>query len=65
MVKNHTCKFLVSKSQLDQIRSEAKAKGYINISPYLRDLALKYNLTIEQKIIETHLIAKKIMELLE
>ena len=63
MVKNQVCKFLVSKSQLDQIRSEAK--GYINISPYLRDLALKYNLTIEQKIIETHLIAKKIMELLE
>jgi len=65
MVKNHTFRFRITKTQFEQIRIDAQAEGYLTIAPYLRDLALKRRGFIESKIIETHQLVKRIQEVLE
>ncbi len=61
MVKNHVCKFLVSQSQMEKIRNDARANGYISVSPYLRDLALQKSGFIEAKLIEINENVKKLL----
>lgn len=65
MANNHTCKFRVSRAQFEQIQQDAQAKGYVRIAPYLRDLALEKNRFIESKILETHQMVQKILEVLQ
>ena len=65
MARNHTCKFKVSNAQLERIRANALAKGYVRIAPYLRDLALEKSKIVEDQICETHELAKKIWEALK
>ncbi|MBU0470137.1 MAG: hypothetical protein KKA62_01525 [Nanoarchaeota archaeon] len=65
MVKNHTFRFRITKTQFEEIRQEAKVQGYLTIAPYLRDIAFNKNRFIESKIIETNVLVKKIMEMLQ
>ena len=65
MARNHTCKFKVSNAQLERIRQDALAKGYVRIAPYLRDLALEKSRVVEDQIYETYQIVKKISEALK
>lgn len=60
MVKNHTFRFRVTGIQFEQIRNEALAQGYVKVAPYIRDLALGRNRLIEEKIIETNKLVKKL-----
>lgn len=62
MVRNHTFRFRVTKTQFERIKSQAEAKGHVNIASYLRDLALQRNDLIESKIIETNELVKQIHE---
>ncbi len=62
MPKNHCCKFLVTKNQMEVIRLEARTKGYKKVSPYLRDLALHKNRAMEEKIVEIHKMLKLLLE---
>lgn len=65
MPKNHILKFRITKNQLEQIRNEAQAKGYVAVASYLRDLALKRSGFIESKIVETNENVKKILGALQ
>ena len=65
MVQNHTFRFRITKTQFEQIKQEAKGKGYVTVASYLRDLALKRNDLIEQKILETNIIVKEIRQRLQ
>ena len=60
MVKNHTFRFRVTKTQFEQIRSEALAQGYVKVAPYIRDLVLGRNRFIEEKIVEIDKLVKKL-----
>lgn len=65
MARNHTCKFKVSEAQLERIRLDAQARGYVRIAPYLRDLALEKSRVVEDQIHETNQLVKKIWETLK
>lgn len=54
MAKNRDIRIRVTKDQLDRIRMNAQAKGFKNVSVYLRFLSLEHNNYIEDKIRETH-----------
>lgn len=58
------CRFLVSSSQLEKLKLEAKEKGYLNLSQFFRDQVLNRNQFLEFKIIETNQLIKKILEVL-
>lgn len=62
MVRNHTFRFRVTKSQFERIKNQAEEKGYVHVASYLRDLALERNNLIETKIIETNELVKQILE---
>ena len=62
MVQNHTFRFRITKSQFEQIKQDAKSKGYVTVASYLRDLALKRNNLIEEKILETNIMVKNIQQ---
>ncbi len=49
----------VTKPQLEQVRAEALARGYVTIAAYIRDLALNNRRLIEAKIIETSRLVTK------
>ncbi len=65
MVKNHSFRFRVTKSQFEQIKEQAKAKGYVTIAPYVRDLVLQKDGFFEARIIETNQLAKEILKRLQ
>ena len=65
MARNHLCKFRVSEAQLERIRADALAKGYVSIASYLRDLALERSHIVENQIQETNQIVNKIWEKLQ
>lgn len=54
MVKNKTIQIRVTKNQHERISNNAKAKGFVTISAYLRDLALNSDSNIERKIDEIY-----------
>ena len=54
MVSNHIVKFLVTKDQLERIRTNASAKGHKTLSSYLRDVALNRGVFIEKLLLEIH-----------
>jgi len=58
MVKNKTIQIRVTKNQHERIPNNARAKGYVSIYSYLRDLGLNHDSNIERKIDE---IYKKII----
>lgn len=60
--KNHMIIVRVSKEQHQLIFNNAKAKGYLNASSYMRDLALDKSLVVEMKIHENNKILKEILE---
>ena len=64
MVKNHTFRFRVTKSQFEKIKQEALVKGHLTVAPYVRDLALNHTDFIESKIIENNQMLKKLLEVL-
>ncbi len=55
---------MVSALQMEKIRQQAHENGYVKVAPYLRDVALNRNQFIEEKIIETNQLVKKILEVL-
>ena len=65
MVQNHTFRFRVSKAQYDKVKQEAKSRGYVRLAPYIRDIMLDRNQLIEEKIIETNNMVKKILEAIQ
>lgn len=52
----------VTKDQLDRIKLNAQAKGFKNISSYMRYLCLEYNQHVESKTIETNKMLKEMVE---
>lgn len=65
MAKASLMKFRVSVEQRDKITNEARKRGYYYTANYLRDMALQNNITIENKIIETNIVVKRILESLK
>mgnify|MGYP001558369815 CR=1 FL=1 len=63
MAKTGLITFRVSAEEHERIKNEAKSQGYSAVSSYIRELALKRNLFIETKILETNTLIKKMMEL--
>ena len=64
MAKTHVIKFGVTKAQREKIESDAQANGYVFLAQYLRDLTLKNNGLVEQKILETNESVKRLLEVL-
>ena len=62
MPKNRLCRFLCSEYEYELIKAEAKSRGYKHLSAYVRDLAIRHNRAIEDKIIETHKLVKMLVE---
>jgi len=54
MAKTKFIQIRVTKSQFEQIKNNAYAKGFINISAYIRKLALEQNSLFERKINEMY-----------
>lgn len=54
MVKNKTIQIRVTRDQHERIMSNAKAKGYVSISSYLRDLGLNHDSNMEKKVDEIY-----------
>lgn len=54
MNKTRTIQFRVTRDQYERIINNARAKGYLNISAYLRDLALNKDLVFEKKFNELY-----------
>lgn len=49
----------VTQSQYERIKNNAQAKGYKNISQFIRNLALEHSLTFESKFNEMYNIITK------
>jgi len=62
MPQSRDIRVRVTKDQLDRIKLNAQAKGFKNISSYLRYLCLEYNQHVESKIIETNRILREVAE---
>ena len=54
MVNSKVVVTRVSKNQLERIRISAQAKGYKNVSDYLRSLALEKDMAFEKKFDEMY-----------
>ncbi|MFA4886968.1 MAG: hypothetical protein WC595_02040 [Candidatus Nanoarchaeia archaeon] len=55
----------LSTPELEQVTLKARARGFETVSDYFRYIVFHYDLVIEQKIIETNAITKKILEKME
>ena len=53
---------MCSENEYELIKAEARSKGYNQLSAYFRDLAIRHNRAIEDKIIETHKLVKLLVE---
>lgn len=62
MPRNHLCKFLVTKSQLEDLYIDAQARGYVRLAPYLRDITLSKSYLLEAKIAENNRLIKQFLE---
>lgn len=65
MAHNHIIKFRVTKAQHERMLQEARVRGYLTLSEYMRDLALNKFFRVESQIVQTYENVKKIMELME
>jgi hypothetical protein len=59
MTQGREIRVRVTKDQLDRIKLNSQAKGFKNISSYMRYLCLEYNQHVESKIIETNKMLKE------
>ena len=59
MNRTRFIQFRVTRDQYERIKNNARAKGYLNLSHYLRDLALDKNLMFEQKFNEMYEVIVK------
>ena len=59
MNRTRFIQFRVTRDQYERIKNNARAKGYLNLSHYLRDLALDKNLVFEQKFNEIYEVIMK------
>ncbi len=57
----HTIQIRLTRRQYEQIRDNAKTKGFASMSAYLRYLGLDQDFVVERKVheIHAHLIPKK------
>ena len=60
MNKTRFIQFRVTRNQYERITINANAKGYVNISAYLRDLALNKDMVFERKFNEIYEVITKI-----
>ncbi len=65
MPKIHDIRVRMSKTERETITENARAKGHSHISSYIRDLALKKDRILEEKILETNQMVKKILEAMQ
>ena len=63
--KTRFVKFRVTPDQYSKIISQSQARGYIELSDYLRFLALDKSVLIEHKIMENNRLLHKIKKILE
>lgn len=59
MNKTRSIQFRVTRQQFERIKNNANAKGYLNVSAYIRELALNKDQFIENKIMDIHAILIK------
>lgn len=53
-MKSKVVRFRVNTEQFEMLDKNASLKGYINLTPYLRDLIFKKSFTFEKMISEIH-----------
>lgn len=58
-MKTRFIQFRVTRDQYERIKNNARAKGYLNLSHYLRNLALEKNFVFEQKFNEIYEVIVK------
>ena len=54
MNKTRSIQFRVTRDQYERIINNARIKGYLSISAYLRDLALNKDYAFQRKLDEIH-----------
>ena len=64
MTMTKEIRFRVSRNQYERIRIAAEGKGR-SISQYMRDVALKYELVVIQRITETNELVKEIHKIIK
>lgn len=62
LIHNHTFRFRVTRAEFEQIKLDAKRRGFHTASQYVREILFNQSLLIESRIMETHSMVKKILE---
>ena len=65
MPKNNRFHFRMDNDEYNKVKLNLKAKGYTQISDYLRSLALEHDILIQERILRIDKNARRILELLE
>lgn len=65
MPRSYIMKFSVTRTQREVIEAEARAKGYIFVAAYLRDVVIGKGNLVEAKILETNEYVKQLLEVLK
>ena len=63
--KRHRFELGLSTPEFEELKMRAKSRGFSSVSQLLRFMALKNDIVIESKILETNKIIKEILDILK
>lgn len=63
--KRNRFELRLSTYELEELRLKTKARGFATVSALLRHMALKHDIVMETKIIETNKIVRELLDIIK